>query len=61
MENLSPAQKEFLKAICADALEQWLAQLAWKDLVALSQWCPKAFQEEKARRDRAICGATARR
>jgi len=32
MENLSPAQKEFLKAICADALEQWLAQLAWKDL-----------------------------
>jgi hypothetical protein len=59
MENLSLAQKEFLKEFCAHAFEQWLAELAWNDLVALSQCCPKAFQKEKARRRRAICGATA--
>jgi len=59
MKELSPEQKEILKEICAQALEQWLAQLAWKDLVALGQWCPKAFQKEKARRIRAICEATA--
>jgi hypothetical protein len=57
-EKLSPAQK-VRGEICAKALEQWLAQLAWRDLVALGQWCPKAFEKEKARRIRAICEATA--
>jgi hypothetical protein len=52
MKELSPGQKEILKEICAQALEQWLAQLAWKDLVALGQIVSQSVPEVKGEADK---------